>query len=347
VYCMAYQKTMQVNKVQFLYDTRWRGLKFVLAQGHLLGYLVNRFQWYYYPRFAHVRKKFPLHVDVEAANICQMNCPMCYTVSDQFKKNIERKVMDWDLFVKIINQCAEANVFSIRLSWRGEPLMHPRILDMLKYAKDKGIRNVSFITNGLLLDGDIAEKLIDYGLDYLNVSMDGVEEIYNEVWHPSNWDEALARLHKFQELKRKKGSKTPAIRVCSIWPAISQDPEGYYNTVAPLADKVVVNGYLDFEHPRDVDPNYVCQYPWQRLNITVSGTVTACPGDYFEKNPVGDANKERLIEIWHGEKINRLREKQATRKRTDIKACRECHYGWVKTSLLDMRRWDPDIGFVE
>ena len=344
---MAYQKTMQVNKVQLLYDTRWRGFKFILAQGNLLGFLVNRFQWYYYPKNTIVKKDFPLHVDIEASNTCQMNCPMCYTVSDYFKENIERKFIDWDLFVKVVDQCIEANVFSIRLSWRGEPLMHPRILDMIKYAKENGIRNVSFITNGLLLKDEIAEKIIDYGLDYLNISMDGVGETYDKVRKPSDWKGALERLRNFQELKKKKGSSKPAVRVCSIWPAISEDPQLYYDTLKPLSDKVVVNGYLDFENPREIDHSYVCQYPWQRLNVTVSGKVTPCPGDYFEKNPIGDATKESLIDIWHGEKMNNVRNKLASRKRSDIKACHECHYGWVKTTLLDMRKWDPGTGFID
>ena len=49
------------------------------------------------------------------------------------------KIISESLCYKIIDQAAEMNVPSIKFNWRGEPLLHPKLCDFIKYAKQKGI----------------------------------------------------------------------------------------------------------------------------------------------------------------------------------------------------------------
>ena len=55
----------------------------------------------------------------------------------------------------------------------GEPLLHPRFLDMVRLAKARGLR-AEVTTNALLLDDEVAGRLLAAGLDQLVVSIDGV-----------------------------------------------------------------------------------------------------------------------------------------------------------------------------
>ena len=71
--------------------------------------------------------------------------------------------MDWTVFKRIIAECADNDVFSVRLSWRGESMTHPQIKRMIKFAT-LWIRNVSFLTNAYYLDKDMCDHLIDCGL---------------------------------------------------------------------------------------------------------------------------------------------------------------------------------------
>ena len=57
----------------------------------------------------------------------------------------------------------------------GEPLMRPDIFELIRRARDKGMRAV-LSTNGTLIDEDTAAKLQDFGLSYVGVSLDGLEE---------------------------------------------------------------------------------------------------------------------------------------------------------------------------
>jgi len=130
---------MKINKGQFIFS-KWDGIKFSYkrGKGYLFRYLLNRFRWYYYPRL-HYISRFPDHVDIEISSACNMRCPMCYTITEEFKKRVSRQFMSFELFKKIIDECTKYNVFSIRISLRGEPFIHPDVIKMIKYAHDKGI----------------------------------------------------------------------------------------------------------------------------------------------------------------------------------------------------------------
>ena len=91
--------------------------------------------------------EYPVHVDIELASLCNLSCPMCYTITDEFIEKVNAKLMDFELFKKIIDDIA-GKVPSIRLSYRGESTLHPKFIECIKYAKDAGIVEVSTLTNG-------------------------------------------------------------------------------------------------------------------------------------------------------------------------------------------------------
>jgi len=176
---------MKTKTPQFRLTSSLKNLKFDLkrGKGHLFSYLKNRIRWHLLPRMHHV-STFPSHVDVELSSLCNLNCPMCYTTTDKFKTQVDGANMDFDLYKKIIDECAEYNLYSIRLSLRGESFLNKHIYDMIKYAKEKGIKEVSSLTHGGFLDEEKFERLIDLGLDWLTISFDGIGETYNKIRYP-------------------------------------------------------------------------------------------------------------------------------------------------------------------
>ena len=80
----------------------------------------------------------------------------------------------------------------------GEPLLHPRFLDMVRLAKRRGLR-AEVTTNALLLDDELAAGLLEAGLDQLVVSIDGASaEAFGRVRSGASLDrvvENVRRLH--------------------------------------------------------------------------------------------------------------------------------------------------------
>jgi radical SAM protein with 4Fe4S-binding SPASM domain len=303
---------MKINKGQFRLSSRSKNFKFDLhrGNGHLFDYVINRLRWHLLPRINHV-SKFPSHVDIELSSLCNLNCPMCYTTTDEFKTKVNQKSMDFDLFKKIIDECKKFNLYSIRLSFRGEAFVNKDIFDMIKYAKNNGIKEISTLTHGGYLDEEKFEKLIDLDLDWLTISFDGIGKTYEKIRYPLKFDDAVKKIKNFTEIKKRRGVVKPVIKVQTIWPAISKNPKEFYDIFDSITDQIGSNPLIDYLH-RDTEiqyeENFTCPQLWQRLVIGADGVVQLCSNDEMETNPIGNINNESIFEIWHGKNMAKARQ---------------------------------------
>ena len=94
---------MKINKGQFRLSSKTKNFKLEInrGNGHLLEYMINRIRWHLFPRINRVRK-FPSHVDIELSSLCNLNCPMCYTTTDEFKSKVNQKSMDLNYLKKLL-----------------------------------------------------------------------------------------------------------------------------------------------------------------------------------------------------------------------------------------------------
>ena len=118
------------------------------------------------------------HLDV--ANGCNTNCIYCWFHSpfsvnradaEKIDANWARQLMPWPMFERLVDDLAEVGCKEdVVLSGKGEPLIHPKINEMVRYLKKRDIFTTLF-TNGLLLDKQVARSCIDSGVDLLYVSI--------------------------------------------------------------------------------------------------------------------------------------------------------------------------------
>lgn len=321
---------LNVNFHQKPFDTSDRYWNFILNQGHFISYFFNRINWYIAPQNEFVTD-FPLHVDLESASTCNMNCPMCYR--DQLK---ETGQMDIDLFKMAIDECAANNVFSIRLSWRGETLTHPKIQEMIAYATGK-IKNVSFLTNAFYLTEDIIACLITNNVSYVAVSFDGIGNIYESIRHPAKFQE---NYHKLENLRIKRdaaGSRLPQVRLCTIWPAIKEDPDGYYRTMKTVSDYIVYNPYINFKGPMKIKSDFICQYPWERIVIGFNGEAQCCTGWNADDIILGNIKEKSIYEMWHSDLMNSIRYIHSDGDRMKLNSCKNCRHGTESATDIHIR----------
>lgn len=279
------------------------------GKGHLLPYLWNRVRWHIYPKF-HMAGRYPDHVDLELSSSCNMVCPMCYTTTDIFKKEVPHLNMDFALFCKIVDELAENDVYSIRLSWRGEPTLNKHFMDCIRYAKRSGIKEVDSLTNALRLTPEMFEELVDLQMDWLTISFDGTGETYEEIRKPAKFDEMVAKIAEFDQIKKRKKSGKPVVRIQGIWPAIAENPEAYFDTFEPIVDEVSVNSLLDYLHQdEDIEyiENFTCPVPFQRLVIGSDGRAFMCINDELGRNTIGDTKTQSIYDIWNGEPMQEVR----------------------------------------
>lgn len=321
-----------INKGQFTLESPERETEFEKKRGFGVeeDYLENRRHWTDFPRQQYVAD-YPLHVDIELSSLCNLRCPMCYTITEEFKKKVNARLMDYDLFTKVIDECAEGGVYSIRLSLRGESFLHPRIVDCVRYAKQKGIKEVSTLTNGLRLDEEMFKQVMEAGMDWITISFDGLGETYEQIRRPAKYERAVEKIVNYAKIKKEAGRIKPVIKVQSILPAIQDNPKVFYDVFAPITDMVSANPLIDYLQNDDKDTilyeeNFSCPQLYQRLVIGADGQVVMCSNDEDNDQVVGDANKQSIHEIWHGDELQKARLSHKLHRGVEAYAvCAKCY----------------------
>jgi len=289
---------------------------------------------------------YPLLVDLELASVCNLRCPMCYTITDEFKKQINAKLMNWNLYTKIIDEIG-GKVPAIRLSLRGEATLHKKFVECIRYAKSKNIKEVSTLTHGGKLNIDFFREISEAGMDWITVSIDGTGETYEKIRKPIKFDQIVNNLTEISDYKRQHGLVRPLIKVQGIWPAIKEDIDRYYNTFAPIADLVAFNPLIDYlSNDTDIDfvSGFMCPQQYQRLVIGADGTVMKCSNDEENREIIGNANFETVHELWHGPNMTRVREIQKEEQGfLKSPVCQKCY---LPRSTSDEEAWVNGRKFI-
>lgn len=328
----------KVNIDQFVMDTRWREWLWNIKRKHKVGFLINRIQWYLYPNIQYI-SKFPLHIDFEVSSLCNMRCPMCFR---PHRTDQNDGLMDVELFKNAIDECAKFGLYSIRVSWRGESTTHPELIEMIRYAKKKSIKEVSFLTNALEIKNEYAKELVLSGVDYISISIDGMYEEYNKIRKPAKFEETIERIKNLRRLRDTIGKGYPLLKVNTIWTQVKDCAKDYYTIFSPIVDIISFNPDYDYSETKvDIPSDFICQYPYQRLSVKWNGEIPMCISDWDGEIIIGDLRKDTLYEIWNGERMNEIRKMHINGKIHDISPCKKCHRP-VTVQIGSMRNIDGE-----
>lgn len=289
-----------------------------------------RRRWYENPR-DHVVGEFPLHVDIESSYSCNLRCVMCQI---DFKSP-DQGMMKWDTFERVIGECGKYQVPSIKLNFRGEPLLHPKVVDMVRAAKEHGVMEVQFNTNGVLLNEGKINGLIDAGLDRIKFSLDGATpEVFDSIRIGTNYKVVSKNIHDFVAIRNRRGLKRPSITVQMVYmKETEEDLVKFVETWRHVANRVGIGRYRNPRGHLDADASRVEDFPtkvipcpqlWQRLLVTYDGKVLMCCGDHHARSPLGHLKERTLHEIWHGPALEAVRRAHLEGRSDEIEACRPC-----------------------
>ncbi len=329
---MTIDKNIPINKGNYSMDSDERDKQFEKNKsiGWEEEYNIYRKNWIDFPKSQFV-SEYPLLVDIELASICNLKCPMCYTISDEFKKMVSATRMNFDLFKKIIDEI-KGKTPAIRLSLRGEATLNKDFTKCIKYAKDNGIKEISTLTHGFKLNLTFFKQIVDAGIDWITISVDGTYETYNKIRKPLKFEDLLKKIRDINDFKKLNKLKKPVIKIQGIWPAIAENPQEFYDIFSNISDQVAFNPLIDFnEKYDDLDDkifieNFVCPQQYQRMVIGADGLVMKCSNDENNKEVVGDIKTQTVKSIWHGKKLNEIRNNHKNNtalKKSEV--CKKCY----------------------
>lgn len=279
---------------------------------------------------------FPLHVDIESTNRCNLRCSMCQIDFGSMKQGD----MDISLYKRIIKECGDNHLSSIKLNYRGEPTMNKNLAQMVKLAKDAGIIEVQFNTNGVLLNEKLASDLIDAGLDRIKFSIDGATpEVYERI-RGTKYQRVVDKVNNLVRIRNEKGKVRPIVHVQMVY---MQDNKGevvkYVQFWENRVNRIGFSRYRStdrlLEDKRRVEsvPTVAvpCPQLWQRLLVTYDGQILMCCGDHKVLNPLEDVGNSSLKDVWHSDLLEKYRKLHLEDRSGEIAAC----------SICEVNRTDP------
>ncbi|MEX0598417.1 MAG: SPASM domain-containing protein [Candidatus Paceibacterota bacterium] len=140
-----------------------------------------------------------------------------------------------------------------------------------------------------------------------------------------------SKIKRFSEIKKELGVVKPVIKVQSVWPAIADNPQEFYNTFEQITDQIATNPLIDYSPNRAIGAEYIknftCPVLWQRLIIGSDGKVLLCVNDEMGSEILGDVNYESIYDIWHGKKLQKAREIHLRHNGVnELTPCKHCTY---------------------
>lgn len=268
----------------------------------------------------------PLDLDIEASSLCNLKCTFCDRQPLVEKNQLGN--MSFETYRHILDQFAPENgkrLCSMKLSYRGEPLMNKAVSEMVKYAKDKGVLDIYFNTNGMLLTEEISEALIEAHLDRISFSIDGTNaEEYERVRVGAKFDVVVSNIQKLRKLREAYQVNYPKIRIQTVkLPGLDLDK--YVETWKEYADEVAALEYTDeSKRVQGIEGNWACPQLWQRMTIEWNGDVFGCNNDDLRGIYLGNVKERSIFECWHDDRLMQIRRLHMSGKSHEINDCNGC-----------------------
>jgi radical SAM protein with 4Fe4S-binding SPASM domain len=302
----------------------------------------------------------PLALLIEFTNKCNFACKFCPESFPDYEEQAGGiHWLDFDKFKKICADIIEMGGLKVLRYYKmGETLLNKDAVKMFRYAADmKVAERTELTTNATAITARKAIELVNSGLDYIRISIYGIEPIRHERLTGSKISPAQIQqnIRTLYEVRERLGQKKPYIYVKMLDPFDPVEEAAFRNAYTKIADEVhleqphewngldegkILNGvYSDKgDEARDrikIGKRDVCPLPFYQPAIHADGNVTMCHVDWSSKTTVGNIFTESLKDIWQGERIYEFQKMHIERRRHENDACRNCTYFYGQPDNID------------
>lgn len=281
--------------------------------------------------------ELPNSILIETVMGCNLRCEMCPVPQSKLLMNGRAAAgMSLSTFQRILDQIGD-KPRRIHLNQMGEPLLNKSICEFVALAKKDG-HEVSFTTNGTLMDEEISRKLLMAGIDHVTFSVDGYEKTtYESIRIGANYERVRSNIEGFCRL-RNELSKHAVVHIDCILSDLTKSEiapmQNYWKgkvdsvNIIPLDDwagKHELPGKFGLRNRRTKtsgNVRYPCDLLWTTTAISAEGCVMYCCHDYKLLSKLPNINERSLGEIWK-DNVSEERRKHA-RGVIDRDPCLHC-----------------------
>lgn len=272
--------------------------------------------------------QFPKKVAVEITAECNLRCSMCHHPTMQRPKGR----IPFQLWQKCADEIADRSPGTeCWFSFIGEPFVEPQLLlKILDYGKTVGLEKLYINSNGMLLTHDLADPILESGVDLMVFGLDGFsKEAYEQSRVGGDRDIVYDNIEYLLERRAVLGAG-PEIQVQFIeMPHNAHETEDFSRFWLDRGATVKLRNMLSwggrFDTPLEVrdEDRIACPWAMTQLHIFWDGRIPRCPGDTEGDEGVGNAWEASLTELW--DRLGIYRRKHMEHRFDELPArCLEC-----------------------
>lgn len=275
-------------------------------------------------------KELPDRIGIEASKYCNLRCAKCPTGlgMDTGIKGF----LDINNFRKMLDEISDFSGTITLTSW-GEAFLNPNIFDIIKEAKNRGIR-VTTSSNLCHSDPEFARKVVESGIDKITIGIDGAsEETYLKYRRGGNWNLVMENISKINEYKKRMNCSKPEL----VWQIILNC---YNENEIEQANKMAKERGMSFKlkpireeniesiSPVSIKPSQEalekyfpqfeekhreegginrCNEVWSRISIDWNGDVYPCCIIAKNENKIGNVFEDGFMNVWNSENYSEIR----------------------------------------
>ena len=288
-------------------------------------------------------RAFPVCTQVTLNHgICDSHCLSCpigrlnhgdatEDVRYEFRPGMRRH-MPLEVFKQVVDEVAGHPHAWLRMHARGEPLLHPRFVEMVRYAKDAGVHLVQTFTDGITLNESKTRDILDAGLDVLECSIHGHTKTYELLMRNGKYEQVRENVIRFRHLRDELGARTKLVVSAVDQPLFQCEKEAHFVFWSQFADEVIYRPYHSWGNRIEACgampvARRVCSQLWTRCTIGPTGNVLACFNSWSENEAevLGDLTQPgtTIADIWESARFGQIRQDHAGGDYT-LPCCREC-----------------------
>jgi hypothetical protein len=242
--------------------------------------------------------RWPDIVQIESTNLCNAKCVFC--PRDEMHRR--QGVMDLDLFKKVVDEAAALGITHVRVHNYGEPFLDRGLVEKVRYAKSRGIKEVGMISNGSLITEEIAQGMIEAGLDAINISVDAAgKEVFEATRVHLDYDTVIGNIRTLVRLRDASGRTHPKLILSFVRQNNSADEQAFIAEWRKVADKIHITDLHNWAGTLNSqsDVQYPCYRLWLTFTVLWDGRVSMCCADFDGRHVFGDLRTQSIAEVWN------------------------------------------------
>lgn len=254
-------------------------------------------------------------------------------------RHIEHGRMTTEFFRKFVDECTNHadSVKNLKPFLMNEPLLDHRLPDFIRYAREHlPEANIGFSTNGQLLEGEVAERLLNSGVTEILVNFCGnTEATYSLVMKGLSFSRVRQNVIDFKNDIVRKGLEIQIyLSVVETKLALAELEEtiafwqqyGIKVITTPLNNR---GGNIEGHSLQvlgKIKDRRVCDRPFYKIYIAYNGDVILCSSDWKREIIIGNAVNEGIYGVWHNGRQREVRERLITGDLSELPLCKNCDY---------------------